>query len=214
MTKRNVLQIACVLGALGTLVSTAAAQVAAAPNAAPRLVITPSTRSVVAGDSLQLRAQLVDAAGTPVPNARVRFQAAGGHFEGSVDSSGLVRAGAVGTLPMAVIGLISGEKPVVQRFEVAMVPGAAARVAVTPKPARLAIGQRVHLGATVFSKASDRRDDRVQWTSSAPAIVRVSSDGILVAQATGRATISATAGSASEKWAVDVAASPIASVEI
>jgi hypothetical protein len=120
----------------------------------------------------------------------------------------------VGTMPITAIAIIPGAKPVVERFEVAMVPGPAARVAVTPRPTRLAVGQRVHMTASVFSKADDRRNDRVQWSSDKPAVVRVSGDGLLQAVAPGRASVSASAGAAAERWTVDVVAAAIASVEV
>ena len=178
-----------------------------------RLVVTPSTRTIVAGDTIRFSAQLLDEAGKQVPNSRVVFRNAGGYFEGAVDSTGKLSAGSVGTMPITAIGIVPGEKPVVTRFEVAMVPGPAARVAVAPRPARLAVGQRVHLAATVYSKADDRRNDRVQWSSDRPAVVRVSSDGLLQAVAPGRASISAGAGSAAERWTVDVVPA-VASVEV
>ena len=178
-----------------------------------RLVVTPSTRTIVAGDTIRFSAQLLDEAGKPVPNSRVVFRNAGGYFEGAVDSTGKLSAGSVGTMPITAIGIVPGEKPVVTRFEVAMVPGPAARVAVAPRPARLAVGQRVHLAATVYSKADDRRNDRVQWSSDRPSVVRVSSDGLLQAVAPGRASISAGAGSAAERWTVDVVPA-VASVEV
>jgi hypothetical protein len=206
--KKNVVVFAVLSVVAAVQVTPASAQ------AGPRLLVTPATKSVVAGDSLQLKAQLVDDSGRPVPNARITWRAGGGRFEGSIDSTGLLRAGSVGTMPIAVVGLVSGARPVVQRFEVAMVPGVAARVAVSPKPTRLAVGQRVHLGATVYSKANDRRTDRVQWTSSLPGSVRVSGDGLLQAVAPGRATVTAGAGSASERWVVEVASTPIASVTV
>jgi len=178
-----------------------------------RLVVTPSTRTIVAGDTIRFSAQLLDESGKPVPNARVVFRNAGGYFEGAVDSTGKLSAGSVGTMPITAIGIVPGEKPVVERFEVAMVPGPAARVAVAPRPARLAVGQRVHLAATVYSKANDRRNDRVQWSSDKPAVVRVSNDGLLQAVAPGRASVSAAAGSAAERWTVDVVPA-VASVEV
>jgi hypothetical protein len=187
--------------AIMAIAATAAAQ---APAAGTRLVVTPAVRSVVAGDSLQLRGQLLDGAGQPVPGARVMFVGAGGRFEGNVDSTGLVRAGAVGTIPVTAVGLVSGAKPVVERFEVAMVPGVATRVEVTPRPARLLVGQRVSLGAEVFSAAGDHRADPVRWASSAPAVVRVAGDGSLMAESPGRATLSATVGGATTRWPVEV----------
>ena len=179
-----------------------------------RLVVTPSTRTIVAGDTIRFSGQLLDESGKPVPNARIVFRNAGGFFEGVVDSTGRLAAGSVGTMPITAIAIVPGEKPVVERFEVAMVPGPAARVAVAPRPTRLAIGQRVRLAATVYSKADDQRNDRVQWASDKPAVARVSSEGLLQAVAPGRASISASAGNATERWSVEVAATPIASVEV
>jgi hypothetical protein len=186
---------------------------AAAAQGRQRLVVTPTTRTIVAGDTMRFSARLLDEAGNPVPEARVVFRNSGGRFEGSVDSTGKLSAGSVGTMPITAIAIVPGAKPVVERFEVAMVPGPAARVAVAPRPTRLAAGQRVHLAATVYSKADDGRNDRVQWSSDRPAVVRVSSDGLLQAVAPGRASVSATAGAASDRWTVDVVAA-VTSVEV
>jgi hypothetical protein len=191
----------------------ASAAVAVSAQGTQRLVVTPSTRTIVAGDSMRFSARLLDAAGQSVPGARIVFRNAGGYFEGAVDSTGLLRAGSVGTMPITAIAILPGAKPVVERFEVAMVPGPAARVAVAPRPARLAVGQRVRLSATVFSKSDDRRNDRVQWSSDRPFLVRISSDGLLQALGVGRASISATAGAATERWTVDVVPA-VASVEV
>jgi hypothetical protein len=196
------------LAGLLLLASSASAQ------AAPRLVITPSTRSVVAGDSVQFAAQLVDESGKPVPDSRVTFRSAGFPFEGRIDSTGKFVAGAVGTLPIAVIGIVPGAKPIVQRLEISMVPGPATLVDVSPRPTRLAVGQRVHLAGTAFSKVHDRRADRVTFASDKPSVLRVASDGAVQALAPGKAVISATAGAASEKIPVEVIATPIASVEV
>jgi hypothetical protein len=117
-------------------------------------------------------------------------------------------------MPIAVVALVPGSKPVIERFQVSMVPGPAARVVVAPRPSRLAVGQRVHLGATVFSKANDRRNDRVQWSSDRPATVRLNPDGLLQAVAPGRAQISATAGGITERFAVEVVGTPVATVEV
>jgi hypothetical protein len=193
-----------------------AASAAGAQGSQPgtRLVITPASRSLVAGDSLQLRAQLLDGAGRPVPDARITFMGAGGHFEGSVDSTGFVRSGAVGTIPVTAVAIVPGGKPVVQRFEVAMVPAAAARIDVTPRPPKLLVGQRVQLGGEVFSRAGDRRADRVQWTSTQPAVVSVSAEGAVRALAPGRATVVATAGAASTRIPVEVVPAQVAAVEV
>lgn len=179
-----------------------------------KIVITPAVPTVAAGDSLQLRGQLLDASGNPVPGVRVTFRPAGAPFEGTIDSTGLVRSGAPGTLPAAAVALVPGQKPVVQRFEVAMVPGPAARIDVSPRLTRLVAGQRAHLDAAVYSRTNDRRTDRVDWSSSAPAVVKITGDGAVQAVSAGHATITATTGSASARIPVEVVATQIASVDI
>ena len=198
------------------LVSSVAAVWPAAAQTAPahRLVISPANRTLVAGDTLRLSGQLLDATGRPVPNARVTFASAGGHFEGSVDSTGLVRSGAVGTIPVAAIGLVSGAKPIVERFEVAMVPGPAARIDISPRPGRLLVGQRMRLDADAYSAAGDLRSDRMQWSSSAPSIVRVSADGGIQAVGAGRAVVTASSGRASAQLPLEVVAASVASVQV
>ena len=211
---RSLSPLAFLLAAPVAAVAVAAVAAAQAPPSAGRLVVTPAVRTVVAGDSLQLRGQLLDADGRPVPSARVSFVSAGGRFEGSVDSTGLVRSGAVGTIPVAAIALVTGAKPIVQRFDVAMVPGAAARIDVSPRTARLLVGQRLRMTAQVFSAAGDRRDDRVRWASSAPGVARVTGDGALQAIAPGTATLTATAGSATSRLPVEVVGARIARVDV
>jgi hypothetical protein len=179
-------------------------------------VVTPADPVVAAQDTLRLQAQALDASGRPVPEARIRFTRAGAAFEGAVDSTGLVRAGATGLLPVTVAAFVPGARPVVTRVEVRMVPGPAARVSLGRVPARLVVGQRVPLGATAYSAAGDRRDDRLRWRSSAPAVASVTDDGVLVAHAPGRATLTAAApaGSATASAAVNVVAADIGSFAI
>ena len=56
------------------------------PTQAPiaRIAITPAAPTVVAGDTLRLRAQALDAAGRPVTGANIMFQAAGRHIPSSL----------------------------------------------------------------------------------------------------------------------------------
>src|SRR5687767_14022736 len=161
-----------------------------------RLVITPAERTVTAGDTVRLRVQAVDAAGQPVPNARILFRKIGAYFEGEVDSTGLVTAGSPGVMPIGIAALVEGTPPVTQRIELRMVPGPAARIELTPRLTKLAPGQRIRLEAETFSAAGDARRDDIVWRSSAPAIAWVNEAGLVTAVAAGRATITATAGTA------------------
>ncbi|MBM3884787.1 MAG: Ig-like domain-containing protein [Gemmatimonadetes bacterium] len=186
----------------------------AAPSRIARVIVTPAQREVAAGDTLRLRAEARDASGAVVPGVQFRFSATGGRFEGNVDQSGLVTSGSTGILPVAVAAILPGERPVVERLDVRMVAGPAARIAIVPAPARLAPGQRIRLTGEVYSRLDDRRGDRVTWRSSNPAAVRVNEAGLVTAVAAGRATITATVGAVTQTLAVQIVPSAIASLTV
>ena len=170
---------------------------------------------MTAGDTLRLQGQALDAAGQPVPGARVRFQAQGGRFEGAVDSLGLVTSGATGTLPIAVVATVPGARPKVETIEVKMVPGPAASITPAYSTARMAVRQRLRLGGQVATKTGDPRpDERISWRSSAPAIARVDQDGMVTSLAAGRATLTGTAGAAVVSVPIEVVSAPVASLEL
>ena len=181
--------------------------------AVARVAITPASPVVVVGDTLRLRARAVDASGRPIEGALILFQPAGGFFEAHVDSAGLVTAGAVGTLPVVVSAVAPGGKPVIERVAVRMVPGPAARIELAPRLTRLLTGQHVRLDAVSYSRAGDRRDDRIEWRSSAPQVARVTA-GVLAALSPGRATITASAGAASRELAIEVLPADVGGVDI
>ena len=205
---------------LHTLVLAAALQFQSVPTPAAsrspiaRVVVTTPQRTVVAGDSLQLRAEALDDVGRRVETATIRFAQAGAWFEAEVDTLGMVRAGSTGIVPVTVVAYVPGTKPVLERVEIQMVPGPAARVELERGVEKLVVGQRVRLGASARSAAGDLRRDAIAWSSSAPGVVRVGDDGLLSAVAPGRATITATAGAASARLRVTVVANTIGSIEI
>jgi hypothetical protein len=190
-------------------------QAGTAPSPIARVVVTPAKPVMTARDTLQLSAQALDASGRPVPNVRYRYIGSGGaRFEGRVDSTGLVRSGSTGTIPVTVMAMVPGTRPVTHVVEVKMVAGPAARVDINAAPAKLVVGQQVVLTGTSYSAAGDQREDKLAWRSSAPNVARVSADGRLTAVAPGRATLTASAGQASGTLAVTVVANTIASLEI
>jgi hypothetical protein len=178
----------------------------------PRLVVTPAAPVVVAGDSLRLTAQLVDAAGQPVPNARITFQDAGSIYQGGIDSTGLVIAPSVGVLPVAVVAVLPGQRPVVRRMEVRVVAGRAARITVEPRVTRLLAGQRLRLETSAVSARNDPATDKLTFTSSAPNVVRVTEDGTLIAGVPGRAEVTVGSDRATEKLPITVV--PAAGVQL
>ena len=90
----------------------------------------------------------------------------------------------------------------------------AARIDVTPANARLLVGQRVGLDATVRATNGDIRDDVVTWRSSAPGVVRVSADGSAEALTAGSANITATVGKANGVVSLTVLGSTVGKVEV
>jgi hypothetical protein len=178
------------------------------------IVVTPRAPVLSAGDSLRLDAQPRDGNGRPIEGAMVRFIAAGGRFEGTVDSTGLVRSGSTGTIPVTVVAMVPGTRPVIRRVEVRMVPGPAARVEISPVATRLLVGQRVRFTGASYSRDGDQRDDRIAWRSSNPGIVRVDSAGVAAGVAAGRATVSGSVGGVESRIAIDVVANTVASVEV
>lgn len=196
------------------------AQQPAAATAAPksriaRIVVTPVQKVVVAGDSIRFTAEARDASNTLIPDVQFLWsREANARFEGTMSETGLLISGSTGTLPIVVVGRLSGEQPKVERFEVRMVPGPATRIAVTPMPTRLVPGQRIRLSAAVHSRLDDLRDDRVMWKSSNAAVARVNEAGLVTAVAAGRVTITASVGSVQQALTLQVLATPVAALDV
>ncbi|HEY8174417.1 MAG TPA: Ig-like domain-containing protein [Gemmatimonadaceae bacterium] len=179
-----------------------------------RVIVTPTNPTIVAGDTIRLRAQALDAQGQVIPGVHIVFVPAGGMFEAHVDTSGLVTGGAVGTIPVSARAIVPGGPPVIQRLDVRIVPGPAARVSVMPGSAKLLAGQRLQLTGTSYSAGGERRDDRMAWTTSAPSVAQVSGAGIVTAVRPGRATIGAKAGSATQSIPIEVVSANVGSITV
>lgn len=176
-----------------------------APSRIARVIVSPVQKVVVAGETMQLSAEARDADNNVIPGVQFRFSATGARFEGSISQSGLVTSGSTGTLPGAVAAILPGEQPRVERFEVKMVAGPAARIAITPAVRKLVRGQRIRLSGEVYSRLNDRRADRVMWRSSNQSVAAVSDAGMVTARAAGRAVITASVGAVQQTVALQVA---------
>src|SRR5688500_20080256 len=74
-----------------------------------RLEVSPTNPTMVAQDTLRLTARAFDVSGAAVRDVRYRFvQSNNARFEGRVDTTGLVRSGSTGTIPVTVIALVPG----------------------------------------------------------------------------------------------------------
>ena len=200
--------------ALFLLAATLQQQTPQADTLAARIVVRPANAEIAVGDSVQLNAEVRDVAGNVVPNARVVFRAGGGSFEGRVDSTGLVVGGATGTIPVTVVAVVEGKRPLLERVAVRVVPGPATRVRISNAPRRLVLGQSVALHARTYAALGDERRDRVTWRSSAPGVVRADGDGVITAIGPGRATITATVGAIRGSVPIEVPSARVASVRV
>lgn len=181
-----------------------------------KVVIEPAAPTVQAGDTLRLRAAAYDSAGRRMEDAVIGWFTAGRGFEGAVDSTGLVRGGSTGALRIAAVARIPGRmaRSTVAFASVAILAPPAARIVVAPRPERLLVGTSLPLEAVPYAATGDRRYDPVTWRSSDPRVARIDAGGRLAGVAPGRATITAGAEPASERWTLTVVPNPVARVTV
>src|SRR5262245_571008 len=180
-----------------------------------RVEISPSAVAIKVGDTIRLAAVAYDSSGARLDSARVVWRMGGGFFEGRVDSTGLVYAGATGTLNVAAEASLPGRTGRTYGFaRVTVLPLAAARVVVSPLPSRMLGGTTRSLVAHAISSGGDRRYDPVSWASTRPAVAEISSAGVLMAKLPGVATLTASAGGATQSWRVTVVPNPVVRVAL
>src|SRR5882672_3574846 len=164
-----------------------------------KVEVQPSGGEVPVGGKLKFTARALDATGQPVPGAQIGWY--DNAMQGEVDSTGVFTGGYQGYSRVTAVAYVPGVTGS-QVFGTALVhvlPEPPARIDLDPRPTRLVAGSRLTVSATPFSRHGDRRSDRVTFTSSNPRIATVTNDGRLRAVAPGRATITATVGTATEE---------------
>ena len=196
-----------------TSVPAAAQQPPDTSSSAGRLEVSPARLELAVGDSLQLSAKAFDTTGKALPDATIFFKKQG-LAAATVDSTGLVRTGGIGDLRVLVTALVPGGRPILRIVEVNVLPSAAKRIEIGAHAARMVKGQRVPLAATVYSAEGDQRYDSVRWTSSAPAVARVSGRGVVEARGPGKATLTASSAGVKATTVVEVASATPASLTI
>jgi hypothetical protein len=176
--------------------------------------VQPSGGEVPIGGKMKFTARALDASGQVVPGAEIGWFV-GGDI-GNVDSTGEFTGGYQGYARVTAVGFIRGVQGS-QVFGAALVhvlPEPPAHIALDPRPDRLVAGSRLTVSAAAFSRHGDRRSDPVTFTSSNPRVATVTNDGRLRAVSAGRATITATAGPATETFALQVLPNNIARITI
>jgi hypothetical protein len=184
------------------------AQAAAVTAQSPvtRIDVVPAEAEVRIGQTLRLSATARDTNGHAVPNVPIQWF---GHGEGSVDSTGLIKAGYAGYVHVFAM-VADSTKHVMGQAVVRVLPLPASRIEVHPTPTTLLAGARLTLSGTPYSAQGDRRTDPVSFSSSAPRVADVSADGRLVAVAPGEATITARSGAAASTFRLRVVPNAVA----
>ena len=178
-----------------------------------RLVITPASRTIVAGDTMRLRTEARDAQGNVLSGVTVRYRLGGSaRFEGRVDSLGLLTASSTAILPVTVTATMPGAAPTFEVIEITAVPGPAARITLAPSAPKLVVGQRVRATARAYSANGDARSDRMTWKSENPAVASVSATGLVTAVKAGTTAIVATTGGVAQRMPLLVAATSLSSL--
>ena len=164
------------------------------------VTVVPDTATVVEGDTLRLAATVTDANGQVVTGAEFVW-GSGDTTVAVVDASGLVTG--VGAGQVQVTATAAGVTGRATLTVVAPVPTA---VAVTPDTVVLtALGQTAQLTADVRDQLGRVMDGvGVSWSSSDATVAVVDSAGLVSAVGSGAATITATAGDASDDAIVTV----------
>jgi hypothetical protein len=177
--------------------------------------VEPAEVAVQVGDTVRLRVSAEDSAGHPVTDVTVRWFQSGGHFEGKVDSTGLVTGGSTGTLTVsALVSPRSGGRPVTGFSRITILPQPASRLELGGQVNRLYAGQSVTVSATPYSANNDRRYDQVLWKSDSPEVVSSGPLGRLTAHRPGRAKITARAGQAVRSFEITVVPNPVTSLKL
>ncbi len=175
------------------------ATVSRAPRTVASVNVVPPRRRLMVGETIGLFASPVDATGTPVRGRRAAW-ATNDSTVATVSTRGIVTGVGAGT---AVISATIDGKSAESTVIVSRIP--VARMTVSGADAPLAIGETVRLTASLFAQDGHRLDGYpVSWTTTNPAVVTVTSEGVMTAVAAGRASIKASSGGQSASRAVVV----------
>jgi uncharacterized protein YjdB len=185
----------------------AIAEVTVNPTPVASVRLSPTSRDLLVGQTLQLSAQPLDAQGNSLDGRPVTF-ATSNPSVATVNASGLVTALAAGS---AIITATAEGKNSVATINVASVP--VASVAVAPGSNSLVVGQTTQLSAEPRDASGKALVGRlVAWSTSAAAVASVSSSGLVTAIGPGTATITATSEGVAGTATITVGPKPVSSV--
>ncbi len=148
--------------------------------------------------------------GERVQGASVAFQVTNGG--GSVSAASATTGSDGRAATTLRLGTVAGTNEVRARvdgvtpvtFSAVGVPGPVASLSVTPGSSTIQVGGTAQLVAALRDEHGNRVDGSVTWSSSAPSVVAVNSEGLVGGASVGSATIRASSGSFSGQASVTV----------
>ncbi|HEV8123035.1 MAG TPA: Ig-like domain-containing protein [Gemmatimonadales bacterium] len=186
---------------------TGSALVTVVAGAAATITVSPSPAAVNAEDSVQLSAQVKDAAGDLLSGQTITWMSLTPSVA-SVDGSGMVNGISAGT---ALITATSGSLSATDTVEVA--PAAVALVTLTVPSTHLGVGSTLQLSATPRDAHGAALSGRVvTWSSSDSSIATVASTGLVTGVTTGSVTITAASGGKTASTSIVVEIEAVATV--
>lgn len=187
------------------LVATVAAPAVAQDQATPaRLEVTPMTVQLESGEQLDLQATVYDSAGNVVDVPVLFFSRARGRL--AVSREGHIEASKGGEY---TIFAFVRQPRLMQRVTVSVEYPPLRDVAITGQVPRLFVGSVIRHSARVYDTADDKRNIRIDWTTSDAAIATVDRFGVVTGLEPGEVTITASAEGVSSEMSYTVEADPI-----
>ncbi len=171
---------------------------------AGRLEVTPATINLQSGEEMDLQATAYDSAGNVMDVPVLFFSRARGRL--AVSREGHVEASKGGEY--TVFAFVRQPR-LMQRITVTVEYPPLREVALTGQVPRLFVGSVIRHGARVYDTADDKRDLRVDWTTSDPAVATVDRFGTVTGREPGNVTITASAEGISSEMNYTVEADPI-----
>lgn len=174
------------------------------------IVVTPPSATLLPGQPLRLSAKTLDAQGRTLSGRPVTW-IGGAPTVATVDSTGLVRAVAVGSA-----NIVASSEGALARVPITVNPIMVTSVTVAPLAVSVETGSTVQLSVRIADALDRTVAGKVAtWTSSNPALATVSINGRVSALAgSGTVTISATSDGITGQATVTVTSTPVVSIAL
>lgn len=173
------------------------------------IVVSPAISTVSVGASIELEAQVLDAAGISLSDRPVHWASENTEIA-TVSADGMVTARKVGTVQVAAS---TGGRSGVAQVTVTTIP--VASIQVTPTNKSLFVEESFQLSAQTRDAGGNVLTGRpISWSSNNEGVATVSALGLVTALAPGGAIITATSEGRSSPASITVTAIPVASIDV